>query len=169
MSLSLPTKSKKLIASLISVFVISTLLTGCGAGQTASTRLIKQVTDGVEGQVNEIRVRNLLVVKQEDGAGVLVATLVNWSDEADAITSITIEGQAAIITAKTLELKKNAPVIFVGDSANADAYVAQLNDVVGHRIPVVINFAKASPITLDALILQADGIYTQIPNIRFKA
>ena len=169
MSFSITAKSKKLISSLISVFVLSTLLTGCGAGQNASTRLIKQVTDGVEGQANEIRIRNLLVVKQEDGAGVLIGTLVNWSDEADAITSITIEGQAAIITAKTLELKKNAPVIFVGDSANADAYVAQLNDVVGHRIPVVINFAKASPITLDALILQADGIYTQIPNMRFKA
>ncbi len=169
MSLSLPTKSKKLIASLISVFVISTLLTGCGAGQTASTRLIKQVTDGVEGQVNEIRVRNLLVVKQEDGAGVLVATLVNWSDEADAITSITIEGQEAVLAAKSLELKKNTPVIFVGDSANADASVSQLNDVVGHRIPVVIKFAKASPLTLDALILQADGIYAQIPNMRFKA
>ena len=169
MSSSTTTKSKKLITSLISVLVISTLLTGCGAGQTASTRMIKQVTDGVEGQANEIRIRNLLVVKQEDGAGVLIATLVNWSDEADAITSITIEGQEAVITAKTLELKKNAPVIFVGDSANADAYVAQLNDVVGHRIPVVINFAKASPITLDALILQADGIYAEIPNMRFKA
>ena len=169
MSFSITAKSKKLIASLISVFVISTLLTGCGAGQNASTRLIKQVTDGVEGQANEVRIRNLLVVKQEDGAGVLVGTLVNWSDEADAITSITIEGQEAIISAKTLDLKKNAPVIFVGDSANADAFVAQLNDVVGHRIPVVINFAKASPITLDALILQADGIYTQIPNMRFKA
>ena len=169
MSFSIITKSKKLITSLISVLVISTLLTGCGSGQTASTRLIKQVTDGVEGQANEIRVRNLLVVKQEDGAGVLVGTLVNWSDESDAITSITIEGQEAIIAAKSLELKKNAPVIFVGDSANADASVVQLNDVIGHRIPVVIKFAKASPLTLDALILQADGIYTQIPNMRFKA
>ena len=36
-----------------------------------------------------------------------------------------IEGQAATIAAKSLELKKNAPVIFVGDSANADASVAQ--------------------------------------------
>jgi hypothetical protein len=169
MSFSTNTKSKKLITSLISVFVVSTLLTGCGSGQTASTRLIKQVTDGVEGQANEIRVRNLLVVKQEDGAGVLVATLVNWSDESDAITSINIEGQEAIISAKSLDLKKNTPLIFVGDSANADASVAQLNDVIGHRIPVVIKFAKASPLTLDALILQADGIYTQIPNMRFKA
>jgi hypothetical protein len=169
MTFSTNTKSKKLITSLISVFVVSTLLTGCGSGQTASTRLIKQVTDGVEGQANEIRVRNLLVVKQEDGAGVLVATLVNWSDESDAITSINIEGQEAIISAKSLDLKKNTPLIFVGDSANADASVAQLNDVIGHRVPVVIKFAKASPVTLDALIVQADGIYTDIANMRFKA
>lgn len=169
MSFYSSTKFKKLTTSLISVIIASTLLTGCGAGQTASTRMIKQVTDGVEGQANEIRIRNLLVVKQADDAGVLIGTLVNWSDEADAITSITIEGQSAVISATTLELKKNAPVIFVGDSANADAYVAQLNDVVGHRIPVVINFAKASPITLDALILQADGIYADIANMRFKA
>jgi hypothetical protein len=168
MSFSKTTNANKVITSVISVFLISTLLTGCGAGQTASTRLIKQVTDGVEAQVNEIRVRNLLVVKQEDGAGVLVATLVNWADDNDAITSITIEGQEAVLAAKTLELKKNAPVILVGDSANADASVAQLNDVVGHRIPVVIKFAKAAPLTLDALILQADGIYAQIPNMRFK-
>ena len=169
MSFSTTINAKKIITSLTSVFLISTLLTGCGAGQTAATRLIKQVTDGVEGQANEIRVRNLLVVKQEDGVGVLVATFVNWADDNDAITSITIEGQPATITAKSLELKKNTPVIFVGDSANADASVAQLNDVVGHRIPVVINFAKASPLTLDALILQADGIYQDLPDMRFKA
>jgi hypothetical protein len=168
MSFSNSAKAKKIITSFVSVFLISTLLTGCGAGQTASTRMIKQVTDGVEGQANEIRVRNLLVVKQEDGAGVLVGTFVNWADDNDAIISITIEGQEAVLAAKTLELKKNMPITFVGDSANADASVAQLNDVVGHRIPVVIKFAKASPLTLDALILQADGIYKDLPNMRFK-
>jgi hypothetical protein len=169
MSLTSITNAKKFIAPLIGAVVISTLLTGCGSGKTAATTQIKQVTDGVEGQSGLIKIRNLMVVKQEDGAGVLVATVVNWSDESDVITSINIEGQSAVISAKSLDLNKNMPVIFVGDSANADASVAQLNDVVGHRIPVVINFAKASPITLDALILQADGIYTQIPNMRFKA
>ena len=98
----------------------------------------------------------------------LVGTLVNWADEKDSITAISIEGQEAKITAKSLELNKNQPVIFVGDSANADAYIAQLNDVIGHRIPVVIKFAKASPVTLDALIVQADGVYADIANMRFK-
>ena len=169
MSLTNSQKAKKLIAPIISGFVIATLLTGCGSGKTAATSQIKQVTDGVEGQADLIKIRNLLIVKQEDGAGVLIGTLVNWADEADAITSINIEGQEAVISAKSLDLTKNSPVIFVGDSTNADASVAQLNDVIGHRVPVLIKFAKASPVTLDALIVQADGIYADIANMRFKA
>jgi hypothetical protein len=168
MSFTNSQKAKKLIAPIISGFVIATLLTGCGSGKTAATTQIKQVTDGVEGQADRIKIRNLLIVKQADGAGVLVGTLVNWADEKDSITAISIEGQEAKITAKSLELNKNEPVIFVGDSANADAYIAQLNDVIGHRIPVVIKFAKASPVTLDALIVQADGVYADIANMRFK-
>jgi len=168
MSFTNSQKAKKLIAPIISGFVVATLLTGCGSGKTAATTQIKQVTDGVEGQADRIKIRNLLIVKQADGAGVLVGTLVNWADEKDSITAISIEGQEAKITAKSLELNKNEPVIFVGDSANADAYIAQLNDVIGHRIPVVIKFAKASPVTLDALIVQADGVYADIANMRFK-
>jgi hypothetical protein len=169
MSFTNSQKAKKILAPVISGFVIATLLTGCGSGKTAATTQIKQLTDGVEGQSDLIKIRNLLIVKQEDGAGVLVGTLINWADELDAITSINIEGQEAVISAKSLDLLKNSPVIFVGDSANADASVAQLNDVIGHRVPVIIKFAKASPVTLDALIVQADGIYADIANMRYKA
>jgi len=35
-------------------------------------------------------VRNLLIVKNELSEGILVGTLVNWSDEVDAITGISI-------------------------------------------------------------------------------
>jgi len=169
MSITKSQKNKKLIAPIISGFVIATLLTGCGSGKTAATTQIKQETDGVEGQADQIKIRNLLIVKQEDGAGVLVGTLVNWADESDSITAISIEGQDAVVAAKTLELVKNNPVIFVGDSANADASIAQLTDVIGHRVTVVIKFAKASPVTLDALIVQADGVYADIANMRYKA
>ena len=43
--------------------VAATLLTSCGSGQTAETRTIKQVTDGVEAQSNEIRLRNIKIIK----------------------------------------------------------------------------------------------------------
>ena len=165
MSKTVISKSLKII----SIFLVTTLLTSCAAGRTAETRMIKQVTDGVEGQSNEIRVRNLLVIKQVDNTGVLIGTFVNWSEDVDAITSISIDGQPAVISATSLDLKKNTPITFVGDIANADASVVQMAKAIGNRVPVVVNFAKASPITFDALIVAADGIYTDIENMRFKA
>jgi hypothetical protein len=131
--------------------------------------MINQVTDGVEGESNEIQVRNLKVIKQVDGTGVLIGTFINWSDESDAISSITIDGLPAVLIADSLDLNKNTPITFVGDIANADASVANMTALAGYRIPVVVTFMKAAPIEFDALIVTADGIYTDIENMRFKA
>ena len=147
------------IKKVIALIIISSALTGCGSGQMASTRLIKQVTDGVEAQTDEIRLRNIKVIKTSTGAGVLIGTLVNWSDKSDVITSVTINNQPAIYTAKTSELLRNKPITFVGDIANADAYISMLDKEPGYRIPVTFTFASAAPVTLDTLIVNGDGIY----------
>ena len=147
--------TKKIIATI----VIAISVTGCGSGQMAQTRLIKQVTDGVEAQSDEIRLRNVKVIKTANGEGVLIGTLVNWSDQADAITSISINNQPAIYTAKSSDLIKNKPITFVGQIANADAYIPSLDKSPGYRIPVSITFAKAAPLTLDTLVVNGDGIY----------
>ena len=147
------------IKKVIALIIISSTLTGCGSGQMASTRLIKQVTDGVEAQVEEIRLRNVKVIKTSTGAGVLIGTLVNWSDKSDQITSVTINNQPAIYTAKSSELLRNKPITFVGDIANADAYIQTLDKEPGYRIPVTFTFATAAPVTLDTLIVNGDGIY----------
>ena len=147
------------IKKVIALIVITSTLTGCGSGQMASTRLIKQVTDGVEAQTDEIRLRNVKVIKTSTGAGVLIGTLVNWSDKSDVITSVTINNQPAIYTAKTSELLRNKPITFVGDIANADAYISTLDKEPGYRIPVTFTFSSAAPVTLDTLIVNGDGIY----------
>ncbi len=147
---------------LIALLIISTVVTGCGAGQNAATRNFKQVTDGVEAQSAEIRLRNVLIVKTDTNDAVLVGTLVSWSDEPDAITAISINNIPATLSAGSFELVKNKPVIFVGDSANADAYIPGLNKVAGERIPVTFNFATAAPVTVDALILNSEGFYKDL-------
>ncbi len=153
------------IKKLLVLTLATTTLTACGSGQTAETRMIKQVTDGVEAQSNEIRIRNLLIVKNELSEGVLVGTLVNWSDEADAITGININNLPTTVSATRFELRKNKPVIFAGESANADAS-AMITQSIGERIPVTITFEKASPVTLDALIVENVEWYKDL--IRFK-
>lgn len=147
---------------LIALLIISTVVTGCGSGQNAVTRNFKQVTDGVEGQSAEIRLRNVLIVKTATNDAVLVGTLVSWSDEPDAITGISINNIPATLSEGRFDLVKNKPVIFVGDSANADAYIPGLNKVAGERIPVTFNFATAAPITLDALVLNSEGFYKDL-------
>ena len=107
---------------LIALLIISTAVTSCGSGQNAVTRNFKQVTDGVEAQSAEIRLRNVLIVKTATNDAVLVGTLVSWSDESDAITGISINNIPATLSEGSFELVKNKPIIFVGDSANADAY-----------------------------------------------
>ena len=150
------------LKTLTAVLIISTVVTGCGSGQNAVTRNFKQVTDGVEAQSAEIRLRNVLIVKTATNDAVLVGTLVSWSDEPDAITGISINNIPATLSAPSFDLVKNKPVIFVGDSTNADAYIAGLNKVAGERIPVTFSFATAAPVTVDALVLNSEGFYKDL-------
>jgi hypothetical protein len=149
------------IKKILVLTILATTLTACGSGQTAETRMIKQVTDGVEAQSAEIRLRNIKIVKNESSEGILVGTLVNWSDQSDAITGINIGGVAATLSGMKFDLLKNKPITFVGDSANADAF-AQISKVAGERIPITFTFATATPVTLDALVVAQDGIYENL-------
>jgi len=150
-------------AFLIALLTIS--LTGCGAGLNASTRNIKQVTDGVEATVNtdgnNIKVVNLLVVETAQGAGVLVGTLVNSLDQEDALLGVAINGQVATITGSNV-LAKNKPVIFEGPSANIKAVVPALGAKAGESIQITLFFARAGEVTVQAVIRDQRDDYAGI-------
>ena len=153
---------KKLTALLI----IATTITGGGSGQNAATRSIKQVTDGVEAESAGIKLRNVLIVKTATAEGVLVATVINTSDETDSIVGVAIGGAMTNLVAKSNELKRNKPIIFVGDSANADASIPILNTSAGERIDITFTFAKAAAVTVDALAVNGEGIYQELVRVK---
>ena len=153
---------KKLTALLI----VATTITGCGSGQNAATRTIKQVTDGVEAESAGIKLRNVLIVKTATAEGVLVATVINTSDETDSIVGVAIGGAMTNLVAKSNDLKKNKPIIFVGDSANADASIPVLNTSAGVRIDITFTFAKAAAVTVDALVVNGEGIYQELVRVK---
>ena len=136
-------------------------LTSCAAGGSAETRLIKQVTDGVERDVAELKLRNVKVVALPDGSGTLIAFITNHSDSPDQLVGITINGSVADYQSEVL-LEKNKPMFFEGDSANAKAKVATLNEISGNRVSVVFYFAKAGKVELSALVVKNEGIYSSI-------
>lgn len=137
------------------------LLTGCAAGGQAPTRLIKQVTDGVEKDAGDLKIRNVKIVALPDGSGTLVGFIVNDSPEADGLAAITINGQRAELVSDVV-LNQNKPMIFEGDAANAKAKIAVLGVKPGYRVPVVMYFAKGGKVELDALVVANTGIYSSI-------
>ena len=151
---------------LTALIIIATTITGCGSGQNAATRTIKQVTDGVEAESAGIKLRNVLIVKTATAEGVLVATVINTSDETDSIVGVAIGGAMTNLVAKSNELKKNKPIIFVGDSANADASIPVLNTSAGERIDITFTFAKAAAVTVDALVVNCEGIYQELVRVK---
>jgi hypothetical protein len=146
---------------ILALLLTSFGLTSCAAGGNAETRLIKQVTDGVERDVADLKLRNVKVVGLPDGSGTLIAFIVNHNDSPDQLVGITINGQPAEYQSEVI-LEKNKPMYFEGESANAKAKVAILNEISGNRVPVVFYFAKAGKVELSALVVKNEGIYSSI-------
>ena len=149
----------------LSAIALVALLTGCAAGQQAPTTQIKQVTDGVEANVGDIKIRNVVVVALPDGSGKLVGYLVNHNDAPDQLAAVSINFGAATLQGKdsaALVLKKNLPIQFEGDAANAKAKVATLSATPGQRVPVDFYFATAGKVRVSALVVSNTGIYNSI-------
>lgn len=138
-----------------SALVLSLLLSGCGAGQNAATRMITRVTDGQEITVkengSEIRVVNLTLVDTEDGAAVVVATIVNQGTEPDQLLGISVQGVEANLTGETV-LLPNKPLFFEGEQANAKAVFPGANPQAGTHVKVSLGFAKAGFVSADVII-----------------
>jgi hypothetical protein len=75
--------------------------------------------------------------------------------------AITVGGQRADFLSD-VQLLKNKPMIFEGESANAKAKIASLGVKPGYRVPVVLYFAKSGKVELDALVVANTGIYSSI-------
>ena len=149
--------SRKIIAA--SFIALSTLtLTSCGmAGKDAPTSKIKQVTDGVEGDIGGVKIRGLVLVSQGDGNAHVVATIVNEDAQADAIASISVGGSAVKLSGESV-LNQNAPVTFGGASANAGGVVA-LAATPSTVVPVTVTLASGGTATLNAIVVEKSGAY----------
>ena len=154
--------STMISARLIGALLIGSItLTGCAAGGQAPTRNIKQVTDGVEKDLGDLKIRNVKIVALPDGSGTLVGFIVNHNENVDELAAIVVNGQRAELVTDAV-LSKNKPMFFEGDSANAKAKIATLGAKPGYRVPVILYFAKGGKVELDALVVANTGIYSSI-------
>lgn len=149
------TRTFVLISSLL-------LLTACGAGPNAPTRLINQVTDGVEAKIGDIKLVHMLLVAQSDGSAVLVGTVVNNNDAADQITSLSANKSSAQISPLALVVTKDKPLIFSGDSANALAVFPELNVKPGQHAALQLAFGRSGTANLEVLVREKSAEFANV-------
>jgi len=148
--------------ALLTILVASlSALTGCAAGPNAATRLINQVTDGVDSESGAVKLRNFKLVLQPDSSAVMVGTIVNQDEAEDGVIGATINGERARIWANgsevdSLPLTQNKPQTFAGPSATAYIYTPYLGVKAGYRVPVQIVLARGGIVELDVLIREKD-------------
>ena len=141
-------------------------LTACGgSGPDAATRLIKRVTDGNEAVVktngSDLAIANLLLVATEDGSAVVVGTIVNYMDEADALLGISAGGTTATLSGEQ-NLLRDKPIRFEGDSANAKAVFAGVGAIAGKNVQLQLAFARAGVVTVNAIIRDKRDAYKNV-------
>lgn len=142
-------------------------LTGCAAGPNASTRLITQVTDGVEGESGAVKLRNFTLVLQPDNSVVLVGTVVNQDEIDDAVLAIGINGKRAKLWANggevdALPLTLNRPQTLAGPSATAYAYLEQFDLKPGYRAPVEVILQRGGIVELDVIVRERDLEFSDV-------
>ena len=147
--------TKKITTAVITA-ALALSLTACGgSGPDAATRLIKRVTDGNEATVktngNDLAIANLLLVATEDGSAVVVGTIVNYKDEADALLGISAGGTSATLTGEK-NLLRDKPIRFEGETANAKAVFAGVGAQAGRNVELQLAFARAGVVTVNAII-----------------
>jgi hypothetical protein len=141
-------------------------LTACsGSGPNAATRLVKKVTDGAEIMIksegNNISVTNLLLVATEDGSAVVVGTIINYSEERDALLGISANSVGAVITGEQ-NLDFNKPVRFEGDVATTKAVFNGVGAEAGKNVKLSLAFARAGVVTTNVIIRDKRDDYKNI-------
>ena len=157
---------RRMITTITALF-IATSLTACGAGQSAATRNIKQVTDGVELSITQnesaIKVVNLLLVATEGGDAVVVGTIINEGAQPDKLLGIAVGNTTATLTGDTT-LNQNAPLRFEGESANAKAVFAGVSAAAGRHVKLTLGCARAGIVTAEVIIRDKRDTYKDVTS-----
>jgi hypothetical protein len=136
------------------------LATGCAAGLHAQTLEPYAPADGVVANSGDIRVLNALVVADGTGGGVVSFTIANRGNRDDSLTDLTSPDGTIDLTG-TRDLPAGQAVRF-GAATEPSATIADLKRQPGQNITLTLTFARVEPITLDTVVVQALGFYSEL-------
>ena len=160
------------VAALVVLAVPS--LTGCwnGQGATTTTQASMNSGNGVESRQGTIDIENATIVMGPEGSNsaTLLMRLVNVGPEADALTSITINGKPASISMPGIAADSGADIgpgesVSFGYESDKWINAYEFDAPVATYVPVELGFANAGTAKLSLLTVPPAGYYAGIaPN-----
>lgn len=135
-------------------------LTGCGFG--AQTLQPYTPAEGVNTSVGQVMVRNVLVIADSTGQGLVSASLVSYAD--DTLTAVAgtpqkvdgSAGSALVVTATGLPLAMPPNTLFVLTDAPTRIAVSSPDLKPGLLVDLTLTFATAGQVKVVAPVLSAD-------------
>lgn len=135
-------------------------LTGCGFG--AQTLQPYTPAEGVNTSVGQVQVRNVLVIADSTGQGLVSASLVTYAD--DTLTAVAgtphkVDGSAGsplVVTATGLPLTMPTNTLFVLTDAPLRIAVSSPDLKPGLLAEVTLTFAKAGQVKVVTPVLSSD-------------
>jgi hypothetical protein len=160
--------SKRIVAVTVSA-ALALSLSGCAAGRDAETSKTKQVTDGADASIttmgNQIHLRSIIVVAQEDGSAVVIGSIFNGSETADELLGVAAGGKLATLGEKSYPVTNALPLSFAGASKNASAVIPGLNATIGTRIKVQFFFGRAGEVNLTTIVREKAGEFANVGDL----
>lgn len=141
--------------------VAAVALAGCGAGNTTTSRMDYAPADGLIATSGNIRALNVLVVASEGSSdGLVVMTLANKGTSGDRLTDIqSSSGSVELSGPTTIEAGQ---ALTFGADTETTAVVRGLDVKPGEAVEVTLNFENAAPISLNTVVMPADGDYATL-------
>jgi len=137
-------------------------LSGCGAGASAQTNASYQPGEGAIATVGDVAVRNLVLVADGKGSGVLLGSLVmlplgtdappDEDPPGDVFVAAEAEGSPVAFDAPVLLPPVSRVTLGVDDDQVA-AIVEDLEATPGQVTPVTLLFRDAGEVTLDVIVV----------------
>ena len=149
----------KRIYALSIPLLLAATLTGCTQGMIANTTMQGETGNGVKMAAGDIQIESVTIVAGEDGSGVgaISAVLVNGSDQADVLQSISVGGREATLTPAPVPVGPGESVAIASQSqvrAQAD-----LDAVAGDFVEVSFEFGVNGAATHEVLVVPPVGYY----------
>jgi hypothetical protein len=136
---------------------LAVTLSACGAGFDAGTNQVRRVTNGSDGNVGSVAVRNLLLL--QDGASPpttsLTGAFVDNSDQIDQLTGVQV-AEAGAITLDPITVPARG-IVTPGSGDHPAINVPDATFRPGRNIDVTLTFKNSGQLTMSVLVMLPNG------------